>query len=50
MAKETRKLEITLKPDEWKKHKYLIQKSSCACYKDPSALFLLGIQTAINTH
>ena len=50
MAKETRKLEISLKPDDWKKHKKLIGKSNCKCYSDPSEVFLLGLQTACNSH
>ena len=47
MAKETRELKITMKQDEWNKHKKLLQKNSCRCYKDPSEIFKLGLETAI---
>ncbi len=50
MAKKTETFEISLQPDEWKKHKKLIGISNCKCYKDPSEIFLLGLQTACNSH
>ena len=50
MAKETRELKITLKQEEWSKHRKLLQKNSCKCYKDPSEIFKLGMETAIKNN
>ena len=50
MAKQKRELEINLTTDEWKKWKMLTNKSACRCYKDPSEVFLLGLNTACNAY
>ena len=50
MAKKTQQLDISLKDAEWTKHKKLLGKSNCSCYKDPSEIFLLGLNTACNAH
>jgi hypothetical protein len=50
MALLKKELEISLKPDEWKKWTTLTNKAICKCYKDPSAVFRLGLETAASAH
>ena len=50
MALLKKELEISLKPEEWKKWKTLTNKAVCSCYKDPSAVFRLGLETAASAH
>ena len=46
MALLKKELEISLKPDEWKKWKTVTNKAVRACYKDPSAVLRVGLESA----
>ena len=45
-----KELDIALTQQDWKKYKQMCNKSSCKKYKDPSEVFLLGLETMCNAY